>query len=86
MRSAGCAEQVLATGDASLRVNSAGNGPVSAEWMIPKVWLLFRPRLGSVGTTEAWWRRWPPAHESTRFFFPSGFLLDPCNTYASYEM
>lgn len=37
MRSASCAQQVLATGDAALRVNSAGNGPVSAEWMIPKV-------------------------------------------------
>lgn len=37
MRSAGCAEQVASTGDAALRVNSGGKGPVSAEWMIPKV-------------------------------------------------
>lgn len=37
MRSAECANDVLATGDAALRVNSAGEGPVSAEWMIPKV-------------------------------------------------
>lgn len=37
MRSADCARQVLATGDPALRVNSAGAGPVSAEWMIPKV-------------------------------------------------
>lgn len=40
MRSAGCAEQVASTGDAALRVNSGGQGPVSAEWMIPKVCLL----------------------------------------------
>jgi ribulokinase len=34
------AEAVLATGDAALRVNGAGRGPVSAEWMIPKaLWL-----------------------------------------------
>ncbi len=34
------AEQVLATGDAALRVNSDGAGPVSAEWMIPKaLWI-----------------------------------------------
>ncbi|KAG5180553.1 hypothetical protein JKP88DRAFT_258094 [Tribonema minus] len=41
MRSgAECAPAVLATGDAALRVNSAGQGPVSAEWMIPKaLWL-----------------------------------------------
>lgn len=37
MRSAGCVEQVAGTGDAALGVNSAGEGPVSAEWMIPKV-------------------------------------------------
>lgn len=37
MRSAQCAEQVLATEDPALSVNSAGAGPVSAEWMIPKV-------------------------------------------------
>ena len=40
MRSAGCAEQVAGTGDAALGVNSAGEGPVSAEWMIPKVPLI----------------------------------------------
>lgn len=34
------AEAVLATADAALRVNGAGHGPVSAEWMIPKaLWL-----------------------------------------------
>ena len=32
--------QVLATGDAALRVCGGGKGPVSAEWMIPKaLWL-----------------------------------------------
>eukprot|EP00904_Undaria_pinnatifida_P010502 jgi/Undpi1/6582/HiC_scaffold_20.g09061.m1 len=40
MRSAGCAEHVANTGDAALGVNSAGEGPVSSEWMIPKaLWL-----------------------------------------------
>jgi ribulose kinase len=35
-----CAPTVLATGDEALQVNSAGKGPVSAEWMIPKaLWL-----------------------------------------------
>ena len=34
------AQQVAATGDAALCVNSGGRGPVSAEWMIPKaLWL-----------------------------------------------
>ena len=34
------AGEVLATGDPALAVNSAGQGPVSAEWMIPKaLWL-----------------------------------------------
>ncbi len=34
------AAAVLATGDEALRVNGAGEGPVSAEWMIPKaLWL-----------------------------------------------
>lgn len=34
------AEAVLATGDRALAVNGAGQGPVSAEWMIPKaLWL-----------------------------------------------
>lgn len=34
------ADAVLATGDAALAINGAGNGPVSAEWMIPKaLWL-----------------------------------------------
>ncbi len=41
MRSAAEAAQVAAcTGDPALRVNSAGRGPVSAEWMLPKcLWL-----------------------------------------------
>lgn len=34
------AEDVLATGDEALLLNGAGQGPVSAEWMIPKaLWL-----------------------------------------------
>ncbi|GHE02164.1 carbohydrate kinase [Defluviimonas sp. 20V17] len=34
------AEAALATEDAALRVNGAGHGPVSAEWMIPKaLWI-----------------------------------------------
>lgn len=34
------AEAVLATGDPALKINGAGRGPVSAEWMIPKaLWL-----------------------------------------------
>ena len=36
VRSAKQAEQLVATGDAALCINSNGNGPVSAEWMIPK--------------------------------------------------
>ncbi len=40
MRSAPQTEQVLATDDPALQVNSNGNGPVSAEWMIPKsLWI-----------------------------------------------
>lgn len=37
MRSAGQAAKVAACGDEALAVNSAGAGPVSAEWMVPKV-------------------------------------------------
>lgn len=34
------ADAVLATGDPALAINGAGEGPVSAEWMIPKaLWL-----------------------------------------------
>ncbi|WP_308910538.1 FGGY-family carbohydrate kinase [Pseudokordiimonas caeni] len=34
------ADEVAASGDKALRVNSGGRGPVSAEWMIPKaLWL-----------------------------------------------
>jgi len=34
------ADAVLATGDPRLKLNGAGHGPVSAEWMIPKaLWL-----------------------------------------------
>ena len=34
------ADEVLATGDDALVLNGGGNGPVSAEWMIPKaLWL-----------------------------------------------
>ena len=40
MRAGPEAADVLATGDAALAVNGAGQGPVSAEWMIPKaLWL-----------------------------------------------
>jgi ribulose kinase len=40
VRASAEADAVLATGDAALRVNGAGKGPVSAEWMIPKaLWL-----------------------------------------------
>ncbi len=40
VRSAKETEAVLATGDAALKVNSNGAGPVSAEWMIPKaLWI-----------------------------------------------
>ena len=40
LRSAPQTEKVLATGDKALRVNSNGQGPVSAEWMIPKsLWI-----------------------------------------------
>ena len=40
MRSAPQTEQVLATADPALHVNSKGSGPVSAEWMIPKsLWI-----------------------------------------------
>ena len=36
VRSAGQADAIAATKDPALRVNGAGSGPVSAEWMIPK--------------------------------------------------
>ena len=40
MRSAPQTEQVLATRDLALKVNSNGEGPISAEWMIPKsLWI-----------------------------------------------
>ena len=40
LRSAPQTEKVLDTGDKALRVNSNGQGPVSAEWMIPKsLWI-----------------------------------------------
>lgn len=40
MRASAEAAEVLATGDPALAVNGAGQGPVSAEWMIPKaLWL-----------------------------------------------
>ncbi len=40
MRSAPQAARIAATGDPALRVNSAGKGPVSAEWMLCKsLWL-----------------------------------------------
>jgi len=40
VRSAPQTEKVLATGDKALQVNGGGNGPVSAEWMVPKaLWI-----------------------------------------------
>jgi FGGY-family pentulose kinase len=40
VRSARQAEAIAATKDPALRVNGAGSGPVSAEWMIPKsLWI-----------------------------------------------
>lgn len=40
VRSAREADEVAATKDAALRINGAGAGPVSAEWMIPKsLWI-----------------------------------------------
>jgi FGGY-family pentulose kinase len=40
LRSAPQTNKVLSTGDSALRVNSNGQGPVSAEWMIPKaLWI-----------------------------------------------
>jgi ribulose kinase len=40
VRAADEAAAVTATGDPALRLNSAGKGPVSAEWMIPKaLWI-----------------------------------------------
>ncbi|MEN0000741.1 MAG: FGGY-family carbohydrate kinase [Pseudomonadota bacterium] len=36
------ADLVLQTGDARLKLNSDGHGPVSAEWMIPKALWIFR--------------------------------------------
>jgi len=40
LRSAPQAERVAATGDAALKVNGNGQGPVSAEWMVPKaLWI-----------------------------------------------
>lgn len=40
MRAASQAERVLATGDAACLVNGGGQGPVSAEWFLPKaLWI-----------------------------------------------
>ena len=40
MRSGSVTERVAGCGDPALKVNSAGKGPVSAEWMVPKaLWL-----------------------------------------------
>ncbi len=50
VRSAAEADEVAATGDPALKVNGAGTGPVSAEWMVPKALWLKRHR------PEAWAR------------------------------
>lgn len=42
VRSSQEADLVLETGDARLKLNSDGHGPVSAEWMIPKALWIFR--------------------------------------------
>lgn len=40
VRASAEADAVLQTGDPALRINGAGQGPVSAEWMIPKaLWI-----------------------------------------------
>ncbi len=40
VRSAAEADRVAGSGDPALKINSDGNGPVSAEWMVPKaLWL-----------------------------------------------
>lgn len=40
VRASSEAEAVLATGDQALKANGGGQGPVSAEWMIPKaLWI-----------------------------------------------
>ncbi len=40
MRSGAVTERVAGCGDPALKVNAAGSGPVSAEWMVPKaLWL-----------------------------------------------
>ncbi len=40
VRSSAEADSVVASGDAALKINGGGAGPVSAEWMIPKaLWL-----------------------------------------------
>jgi ribulokinase len=44
VRSAAEAAEIAATGDRALRVNGAGQSPVSAEWMIPKALWLKRHR------------------------------------------
>ena len=41
------ADAVLATGDPALKINGAGRGPVSAEWMIPKALWLKRNEPGT---------------------------------------
>jgi len=53
VRSQAEAKQVGETGDPALLVNSAGRGPVSAEWMIPKaLWLKqHEPRTFSAART-----------------------------------
>jgi len=42
VRAAEETDLVLETGDKRLKLNSDGNGPVSAEWMIPKALWIFR--------------------------------------------
>ncbi len=53
VRASAEAADVLATGDGALVVNSAGAGPVSAEWMIPKALWIARhePELFAAATT-----------------------------------
>lgn len=52
VRAGDCAADLVATGDPALKINSAGAGPVSAEWMIPKALWLARHEPASFDTAK----------------------------------
>lgn len=52
VRASAEADEVAASGDPALRVNSNGAGPVSAEWMIPKALWLKRNAADDFGKTK----------------------------------